>query len=115
MSDLSTKKRRSEPKRPSRGRANLPRLRRMTEADVRGAAPPELANLPEDFWDDAELVTPASKRAISLRVDEDVLDWFKQTGPKYQTRMNAVLRSFMARMRKSEGPTQRKHHRGSLP
>jgi uncharacterized protein (DUF4415 family) len=87
----------------------------MTEADVRGAAPPELANLPEDFWDDAELVTPASKRAISLRVDEDVLDWFKQTGPKYQTRMNAVLRSFMARMRKSEGPTQRKHHRGSLP
>ena len=36
----------------------------------------------------------ASKASISLRVDREVLDWFKAQGPGYQTRMNAVLRAF---------------------
>ena len=35
-----------------------------------------------------------TKASISLRVDSDVLDWFKAQGPGYQTRMNAVLRAF---------------------
>ena len=34
------------------------------------------------------------KSSISLRVDSDVLAWFKRQGPGYQTRMNAVLRAF---------------------
>ena len=36
----------------------------------------------------------SSKASISLRVDADVLDWFKAQGPGYQTRINAVLRAF---------------------
>ena len=36
----------------------------------------------------------ASKASISLRVDNDVLEWFKAQGPGYQTRINAVLRAF---------------------
>ena len=39
-----------------------------------------------------EAVPP--KTSISLRVDREVLDWFKAQGPGYQTRMNAVLRAF---------------------
>ncbi|MBI4559035.1 MAG: BrnA antitoxin family protein [Candidatus Hydrogenedentes bacterium] len=35
-----------------------------------------------------------SKASISLRVDRDVLEWFKAQGPGYQTKMNAVLRAF---------------------
>lgn len=35
-----------------------------------------------------------SKASISLRVDHDVLEWFKAQGPGYQTRMNMVLRAF---------------------
>lgn len=35
-----------------------------------------------------------SKASISLRLDADVLDWFKSQGRGYQTRMNAVLRAF---------------------
>ncbi|MGA2994585.1 BrnA antitoxin family protein [Bradyrhizobium sp.] len=38
---------------------------------------------------------PARKKAISIRVDEDVLDYFKSQGDGYQRRMNAVLRSYM--------------------
>ena len=34
------------------------------------------------------------KASIALRVDADVLEWFKSQGPGYQTRMNAVLRAF---------------------
>ena len=34
------------------------------------------------------------KASIALRVDVDVLEWFKSQGPGYQTRMNAVLRAF---------------------
>lgn len=61
-------------------------------------SPPELADLPPDFWDEAVMVYPAAKRPISLRVDEDVLAWFRQQGPRYQTRMNAVLRAYMQKV-----------------
>ena len=111
MSKPSTRKRSTEPERPRRGRADLPRLRSRVAEEIRRSAPPALADLPEDFWDDGELVTPASKQAISLRVDEDVLDWFKDSGPRYQTRMNAVLRSYMARMRKHDPPVKAKRER----
>ena len=81
---------------PLRGRAHLPRLREMSNEEISQTSPPELADLPEDFWDDAEVVSPRPKEAISLRVDRDVLAWFRAAGPRYQSRMNAVLRSYMS-------------------
>ncbi len=80
---------------PSQGRANLARLRGMGDAEIDATSPPELSDLPDDFWGDAEVVLPPSKEAISMRVDQDVLEWFRSQGPRYQTRMNAVLRSYM--------------------
>ena len=41
------------------------------------------------------LPVAARKAAISLRLDADVLDWFKSQGAGYQTRINAVLRAYM--------------------
>lgn len=82
-----------------RGRADLSRLRRVSDREIRETSPAELANLPADFWDQATVVEPTAKQPISLRVDEDVLEWFKAQGPRYQSRMNAVLRSFMAQRR----------------
>ena len=41
------------------------------------------------------LKTPASKSLLSLRVDSDVLSWFRAQGPGYQSRMNALLRAYM--------------------
>ncbi|WP_126975215.1 BrnA antitoxin family protein [Frigidibacter oleivorans] len=51
----------------------------------------------EDFevdWDSAVFVEPGRKPMISLRVDADVLDFFRKGGKGYQTRMNAVLRAY---------------------
>ena len=49
----------------------------------------------DDFWSDARIVMPVRKKSIHLRVDADVLDWFKAQGKGHLTRMNAVLRSYM--------------------
>jgi uncharacterized protein (DUF4415 family) len=86
--------------RPRRGRADLLRLRKANERAIQRTSPPELADLPADFFSDALLVHPTPKQPISLRIDEDVLKWFKAQGPRYQSRMNAVLRAYMAAIQK---------------
>lgn len=80
------------------GRVDRRRLLSMTEEEIRRTSPPELADLPDDFWKDAVVVAPLPKEPISLRVDEDVLIWFRMSGRGYQTRMNAVLRRYMEAM-----------------
>jgi uncharacterized protein (DUF4415 family) len=95
---------------PSQGRAKLAKLRRLTDAEIARSSPEELRDLPKDFWDDAVPVLPAAKIPISLRVDVDVLEFFRETGPRYQSRMNAVLRSYMERT--STSSTKRSKKRG---
>lgn len=46
------------------------------------------------FWDNAELVIPTAKKSIHLRLDKEVLEWFKAQGPGHLTKMNAVLQSY---------------------
>lgn len=54
----------------------------------------------EPHWSNALLPDAVSKKPISLRIDPDVLEFYKADGPGYQTRMNAVLRAYMqARMK----------------
>lgn len=95
MNDRPTTRRSRTAEKPRRGRVDLRRLHAVREAEIARTSPPELADLPEAFWRDAKLVMPVAKQAISLRVDEDVLTWFRDQGPRYQSRMNAVLRAFM--------------------
>ncbi len=49
---------------------------------------------PDAVWVKA-IDFPHSKKLISLRIDEDVIEFFKHTGTRYQTRINAVLRSYV--------------------
>jgi uncharacterized protein (DUF4415 family) len=50
----------------------------------------------DDFWRDARVVMPApNKASVHLRLDADVLEWFRAQGRGHLSRMNAVLRSFM--------------------
>lgn len=57
---------------------------------------PEI-ELDEEFWQTAQIVMPDGQRKslISLRVDSDVLEWFKIKGKGHLSRMNAVLRAYM--------------------
>lgn len=95
-------------KTPTKGRADLARLRRTSDAEIARTAPPELRALPDDFWQGARVVTPVTKQAISIRLDEDVIAWFRESGPKYQTRINAVLRSYVEQVGAVERPSSRK-------
>ncbi|MEZ5890514.1 MAG: BrnA antitoxin family protein [Xanthobacteraceae bacterium] len=56
---------------------------------------------------------PPKKKAISIRVDEDVLNFFKQQGTGYQRRINAVLRSYMEQ--KKPRPNARKLRSSTTP
>ena len=83
-----------------RGKTNLDKLRKLTDEEIEAS----IANDPDwsdDWnWSEAVLVIPPKKKAISIRVDEDVLDYFKKEGAGYQRRINAVLRSYMQQKRK---------------
>jgi uncharacterized protein (DUF4415 family) len=98
---------------PSRGRADLARLRRTSEAEITRTAPPELPDLGAEFWAGAVPVVPGPKTPISLRVDDDVLAWFRATGPRYQSRMNAVLRSYMEHVAGASGGPAHRRRRGA--
>jgi uncharacterized protein (DUF4415 family) len=56
--------------------------------------------LPEGFWENAKPFIPPGKESVHLRVDSDVLKWFRAQGKGHLTRMNAVLRSYYEAHRK---------------
>ena len=56
---------------------------------------PDNPPIDEDFFARAKRVnSPQTKQQITLRIDSDILDWFKKQGKGYQTMMNAVLRAY---------------------
>ncbi len=63
---------------------------------------PDWADLIDFDWSSAVIVAPQKKKAISIRLDEDVIDFFKSQGEGYQTRINAVLRHFMEKSGKRD-------------
>jgi uncharacterized protein (DUF4415 family) len=68
------------------------------ERDI--ADDPDYRDVPDDWYKNATLVIPTSKKMLSLRLDSDILDWFKQQGQGYQTRINAVLRAYAEQAKK---------------
>jgi uncharacterized protein (DUF4415 family) len=68
------------------------------EIEAQVAADPDEAGMVID-WDSATIEMPQPKATLNMRIDHDVLDWFRRTGKGYQTRINAILRSYVERMR----------------
>ena len=80
------------------GKTDWARLGRLGDAEIRKAvrAGSEAAPIASAEWFPlARLVEPKPKKAVSIRLDEDVLKWFRRQGRGYQTRMNAVLRAYV--------------------
>lgn len=72
------------------------RLHRMSVAEIRAGieADPDAHPTDEAFWKDAKVILPNKKVVVTMRLDADLLAWFrKQRG--YQTRINAILRTYM--------------------
>ena len=84
-----------------RGRTDFARLDRMTEEEVEAAAlaDPDNPPLTDEWLKNAKWVERPLKEAISIRIDADVLAWFRAQGNGYQSAMNAVLRSYVEHAR----------------
>ena len=69
--------------------------RASSKQSTRKAKPGKAKAKRQADWSNLKVAWPQPKQAISLRIDQDILAWFRDRGPGYQTRMNAVLRAFV--------------------
>ena len=71
-------------------------MRRLTASGIRKgiAADPDAHATDEQFWKTAKVVMPTRKEIVTMRLDADLLGWFRQQRG-YQTRINAILRAYM--------------------
>jgi uncharacterized protein (DUF4415 family) len=67
----------------------------MPREEVERLADEDDGPLPEGWESTIEIDVPERRQAIHIRLDAEVLRWFKAHGPGYQTRINAVLRAFV--------------------
>jgi len=65
------------------------------EVEARARADPDAQPTAAAFWKNAVVSMPAPKQILSIRIDPDILRWFKKGGRGYQTRINAVLKSYV--------------------
>jgi len=80
---------------------NWERLRALTDEEINASIAGD-PDWDQEGWSEAVIIVPPKKQAISIRIDGDVLDYFKKQGAGYQKRINAVLRSFMNASRKGK-------------
>ena len=73
----------------------------------------EIPELGSEFWENAKVMFPEPKKTVTIRLDRDVLEWFKEAGKGYQPRMNAVLRSYMESMSRVRGASSGSRNLGS--
>jgi uncharacterized protein (DUF4415 family) len=76
----------------------------MTEADIEDAiaSDPDEANMVID-WSQASFELPQPKAVLNMRVDADVMAFFRSQGKGYQTKINAILRSYVNQVRQQSG------------
>jgi len=73
-------------------RKRLEEIQNIPDSDIDTLDIPELD---DNFWETAKMVKPIAKKAVSIRLDSDVLDWFKSQDKGYQSVINNVLRSYV--------------------
>lgn len=89
---------------------NLPPLtaKQRAELDAIAAMPDEAIDysdapmLNDAFWQKVNLPPTEQKTQITLRIDADVIEFFRHTGKRYQTKINAVLRAYMEAQKKAQ-------------
>lgn len=80
---------------------DIQRLQQMTEDEINAAALSDEDSLPIEHWpENVTVYHPAKKTLISLRIDNDILSYFKSFGSGHLSRINSVLRSYMHHQQK---------------
>lgn len=77
----------------------------LTDADIEVAvnSDPDAASLADEAWfEAARVVVPNTKQAVSIRLDRDVLEWFRTNSDRYQTKINNVLRAYMEHEKRTQ-------------
>lgn len=90
---------------PPMSKKRIEELKALPDEKIDSSDIPELD---EAFWKNAEWVEPDKTLPLTIRVKESVLDYFKAGGKGYQTRINAVLESYV-RAKKEPNPSQHSH------
>lgn len=104
----SISKRKTKPRAKRTGpRTDWKRLRTMTDAQVRAGIAGDSDIKPTDaaFWKDAQVVMPSPKEVVTIRLDADLLKWFRRERG-YQTRINAILRAYMRAHQVEKAPSK---------
>ena len=103
MSENITKRRLADKK---RGLTDWTRVDSMSEDELERAIAKDPDAQPHNLdWTRARLVLPRPKQSIHLRIDPDVLAWFRAQGKGYQTQINAVLRTYVEAHRDQPQPS----------
>lgn len=86
-------------------RTDRARIGAMTEAELEQviANDPDWADIPKNWYEQAEAVMPKPKVPVSIRLDADVTKYFRSTGKGWQTRVNSILRAYKEAKEASTG------------
>ena len=81
---------------PRQSKTDWDRLKAMSEEEIEAKALADLDAQPTDetFWTDAEVRRLEKKAPISVKLDPDLVEWFKSHGTDYQSRINKVLKAY---------------------
>ena len=78
---------------PGEDRSDFARIDSLTEEELEESI--DIEEEGEIDWGTIQVGLPLLKKQLTVRLDTEVVDWFKSGGPGYQTRINAVLRSYV--------------------
>jgi uncharacterized protein (DUF4415 family) len=92
-------------KKPYSRPLRLDELKALKDEDIDFSDIPEMTEVQAKA---AVVVHPDNKTQLTLRLDPAVVLWFKSQGPRYQTRMNAVLRAYYEAQKSGKGPKTRR-------
>ena len=84
--------------RSRKGRTDWARVRRQSDAAIARAVAqdPDVAPLADAEWfRHVRIALPEKKTPVYIRLDGEVVKWFKEAGPRYQSRINAVLKAYV--------------------
>jgi uncharacterized protein (DUF4415 family) len=94
---------------PLEDRSDWARVDAMTDEELTANAESDPDSRPytDEEWARVEFIRPPAKMPVGLKLDADVLAWFKSHGRGYQTRINAVLRRYMEAQRQGTNSKSR--------